>query len=419
MSAAATGQSESKIDIRVGFMPLVDCAPVVVAARLGFAEDEGLRLLLTRESSWAALRDRISVGHLDAAHMLAPMPIAANLGLMPYAASLVAPLALGTGGNTVTVSKSLGGALIEAGGPSDLDPAAALQAMKRVVVDRAARGQPRLTLGIVHPHSAHHYQLAYWLSAAGVEPGRDVEFVVVAPPQMPAALADGHVDGFCVGEPWGSVSVAESGARILTTGTHIWRGSPEKVLGLRRDFADADPARASRIVRAVYRAAEWCDEPGNRGELATLLAQPEYLDQPAGIIQLGLDRRLTGLSGVEIEAPGFMTFAAGAATFPWISHAAWLYAQMVRWGQVSHSPAALAAASTSFRPDLARAALAPLGIALPGTDSKVEGALPAEAGIAATVGTITMGPDSFFDGGVFDMALIESVLAAYETAHRS
>ena len=290
------------------------------------------------------------------------------------------------------------------------------QAMKRVVLERLARGQPKLVLGIVHPHSAHHYQLAYWLAAAGVEPGRDVEFVVVAPPQMPAALAEGQVDGFCAGEPWGSVSMAQSGARILTTGTNIWRGSPEKVLGLRRDFADADPARVSCIVRAVFRAAEWCDKPGNRGELAMLLSRPEHLDQPAGIIQRGLDRRLTGLAGFEIEAPGFMTFAAGAATFPWISHAAWLYAQMVRWGQVAHSPAALAAACASFRPDLARASLAPLGIALPATDAKVEGALPAEASIAATSGTMSIGPDTFFDGGRFDIAHIEDTLAAYSAA---
>lgn len=419
MSATASRRTAPKIDIRVGFMPLVDCAPVIVAAKLGFAEQEGLRLALERESSWAALRDRISVGHLDAAHMLAPMPIAANLGLMAFAAPLVAPLALGTGGNTVTVSRDLGAALIEAGGPLDLDPAMALQAMKRVVAGRAAAGLPPLVFGIVHPHSAHHYQLAYWLSAAGVEPGRDVEFVVVSPPQMPTALVQGHVDGFCAGEPWGSVSVTQGSGRILTTGAHIWRGSPEKVLGLRRDFADADAARAASIVRAVYRAAEWSDEPGNRGELAALLARPEHLDQPVEVIRRGLERRLTGLAGVEIEAPGFMAFAKGAATFPWISHAAWLYAQMVRWGQVQHTPAAFATACASFRPDLARAALAPLGVALPEADAKIEGALAAETAIAATSGTIAMGPDAFFDGGLFALERIDETLTAYVAARRA
>lgn len=273
--------------------------------------------------------------------------------------------------------------------------------------------------GIVHPHSAHHYQLAYWLSAGGAEPGRDVEFVVVAPPQMPAALAQGHVDGFCAGEPWGSVSVTQGSGRILTTGAHIWRGSPEKVLGLRRDFADADAVRAASIVRAVYRAAEWSDEPGNRGELAALLARPEHLDQPAEVIRRGLERRLTGLAGVDIQAPGFMAFAKGAATFPWISHAAWLYAQMVRWGQLRHTPAALAIACASFRPDLARAALGPLGVALPEAEAKVEGALAAEIAMAATSGTIAMGPDAFFDGGVFDMASIEMILASYAAARHS
>lgn len=419
MSANASRRAAHPIDIRVGFMPLVDCAPLIVAAKLGFAEEEGLHLVLERESSWAALRDRISVGHLDAAHMLAPMPIAANLGLMAFAGPLVAPLALGTGGNTVTVSRDLGAALIEAGGPPDLDAAMALQAIKRVVADRATHGRPRLAFGIVHPHSAHHYQLAYWLSAAGVEPGHGVEFVVVPPPQMPAALAQGHVDGFCAGEPWGSVSVAQGSGHILTTGTHIWRGSPEKMLGLRRDFADADAARVASIVRAVYRAAEWSDKPANRGELASLLSRPEHLDQPAEVIRRGLDRRLTGLAGAEVEAPGFMTFAAGAATFPWISHAVWLYAQMVRWGQVEHTAAALATAMASFRPDLARAALGPLGVALPQADAKVEGALAAETPMPATSGTIPMGPDAFFDGGLFDLARVDEILAASTAAHRA
>ena len=419
VSPSTTRSANEAIDIRVGFMPLVDCAPVIVAARLGHAEDEGLRLSLEQESSWAALRDRISVGLLDAAHMLAPMPIAANLGLTPLAAPLVAPLALGTGGNTVTVSTALAEDLLAAGGPRDLDPTVAMRAMHRVVTDRTRNDRPRLTLGIVHPHSAHHYQLAYWLAAAGLEPSRDVEFVAVPPPLMPAALAEGQIDGFCVGEPWGSVTVARGTGRILTTGTHIWRASPEKVLGLRRAFADADPVRVSRLVRAVHRAAEWCDNPANREELAALLSRPEHLGQPAAIIRRGLERRLAGLSGDEVEAPGFMTFAAGAATFPWISHAAWLYAQMVRWGQATHSPAALAAACASFRPDLTRTALVPLGVPLPQADAKVEGATTEPSSIAATSGTIAMASDGFFDGGQFDIARIDETLASYAAPLRA
>ena len=419
MTAATDKKSGKAIDIRIGFMPLIDCAPVVVAALLGHAEREGLRLSLEREQSWAAVRDRISIGHLDAAHMLAPMPIAANLGLTPFSAPLVVPLSLGPAGNTVTVSGALASAMRDAGAPGDLDAAEGVRAMKRVVDERARQGLPQLKLAIVHGHSAHHYQLAYWLAAAGIVQERDVELVVVPPPRMPSALADGLVDGFCVGEPWGSIAAADSGARIATTGTHIWRGSPEKVLGLRRDFAEARPDLVLKLVRAVHRAAEWCDRAENKRELAELLARPDILGVPSEIVRRGLERRLVGLAGGDVEAPGFMTFASSAGTFPWVSHAAWLYAQMVRWGQVEHTPESYAAACASYRPDLARAALAPLGVPLPKADAKIEGALSAPTPIEATAGALAIGPDGFFDGGVFDPDDIDGILAGYAVARRA
>ena len=179
-SFRAAGRSTDVV--RAGFIPLVDAAPLIVAARLGFAETEGITIALERETSWAAVRDRVAVSHLDVAHMLAPMPLAANLGLGPLPARLVAPIALGTGGNTLTVSRSLWTHLEACGATPDLDAAPSARAFGEVARRRAAEGAPKLTLAVIHPHSAHRYQIAYWLATAGVELGRDVGLVVVPPP---------------------------------------------------------------------------------------------------------------------------------------------------------------------------------------------------------------------------------------------
>lgn len=398
--------------VRAGFMPLLDCAPLVVAAAEGFARAEGIELVVSRETSWAAVRDRLAVDHLDVAHMLAPMPIAANLGLGPLDSPLFVPLSLGFGGNTVTVSTSLWDALADAGARADFDAATTAAAMAKVVSRRAQAGADRLVLAIVHPHSAHHYELAYWLASAGVVPGRDVELVVVPPSLTAAALATGEIDGFCAGEPWGSVAVAHGAGRIVTTKAHIWRSSPEKVLGVRTDWADADSGRLDALVRAVYRAAVWCDDPANRPALVALLARAEFVGQPAELLAPGLSRRLAAADGATREVPDLLTFAARAATFPWVSHALWLYTQMVRWRQAPFSAEALRIARETYRPDLNRRALASLGALLPSANAKIEGALATATPAGSPSGRLMLGPDGFFDGRVFDPEHAGSYLAA-------
>lgn len=398
-------------EISVGFMPLSDVAPLAVAAGLGFAEQEGLRLSLLRETSWATLRDRMAVGVIDAAHMLAPMPIAANLGLGPLPMSLIVPMALGFGGNTVTVSRAVWEDLARLGAPSDLDAGSTAAAMARLVAERRARGAARPVLGIVHHYSAHHYELAYWLASAGVLPGRDVELVVVPPSLMAAALEAGQLDGFCAGEPWGSVAVAQGAGHILTTKAHIWRSSPEKVLAVRKDWAVEDADRLARLVRAIYKAAVWCDNPANRDQLVVLLAGGDLLGQPAAVVRPGIARELDLGRGGKASVAGFLTFAERAATFPWVSHALWLYSQMVRWRQIGFSETSAAIAGATYRPDLYRAALAPLGVAVPAASAKVEGALTRETPIGTATGRLTIGPDGFFDGRRFDPDRVAEYLA--------
>ncbi|MBU2582884.1 MAG: ABC transporter substrate-binding protein [Alphaproteobacteria bacterium] len=404
--------SETKREVRAGFIPLVDCAPLVIAAEHGFAEAEGLDLKLSRETSWATIRDKLAVSHFDAAHILAPMPIAANLGLGPLPTPMLVPMALGTGANTVTVSNALWQELIRHLDRIDFSAAPAVTALASVVRDRGRQGAPPLQLGIVHPHSAHHYELAYWLSSGGIVAGQDVELVVVPPSLMPAALANAHIDGFCAGEPWGTVASSERVGVILTTNAHIWRNSPEKVLGLRLDWAQRDPQGVEALVRAVYSAAVWCDQPGNQDELAAILAREAYLGQSVDVIRPCLARRLRAGDGALHPIDGFLNFASNTATFPWISHALWFYTQMVRLGQTLHSEAALHAARSTYRPDIYRSALQPLDVELPSVNTKVEGALHGKAPAGSTRGNLSLGPDAFFDGKVFDPDRLEDYLAS-------
>ena len=388
--------------IRAGFIPLVDAAPLIVASRLGFARDEGLVIELLRETSWATLRDRIAVRHLDVAHMLGPMPIADSLGLTPLPIGLIVPIALGFGGNTITVSASLWRELAAEGAPETGEAAPTGSAMARVVASRRWSGRPRLTFAIVHPYSAHHYQLAYWLSWAAIAPGADVDFVVLPPSLMTAALAGGQIDGFCVGDPWGSVATVEGAGRVLTTSAHIWENAPDKVLGISQAFAEEKRDRVAPLVRAIYRAARWCDDPGNHADLARLLAEPVHIGQPAEVILSSLSRRPgSPLAGVA-SGPSFLAFSANGATYPRRSHAAWFYAQMVRWGQARLDDTLMRRATSVYRADIYRAALEPLDVSLPVDDQGSE-APPRPVQLSRLArGEFELGVDKFFDGRTFD-----------------
>ncbi|MDX2289195.1 MAG: CmpA/NrtA family ABC transporter substrate-binding protein [Hyphomicrobiaceae bacterium] len=398
--------------IRVGFIPLLDCAPLIVAHETGIAAEEGLALDLHKETSWATLRDRLAVGHLDAGHSLAPMPIAAKLGLAPLASDLVVPMALCSGGNTITIAERLWLELADLGAPEHFDARATLTALAALIARHAAAGLPRLTFGIVHAHSAHHYELAYWLAAGGIRPGVDIDLVAVPPSLMAAALASGRIQGFCAGEPWGTAAVSEGAGRILITNAHIWTNSPEKVLGVRAAWAQSLPEVNQRLIRAVYRAALWCDAPANQDTLAILLKQPGYVGRPREQIAIGLSRCIQSPGGSREPVEGFLNFAGKAQTFPWVSHALWFYSQMVRWGQATLSPQAVAATRATYRPEMYRAALGSRGITMPAANSKLEGALTAETPVGSTSGRLVLGPDTFFDGRVFDPEDIVGYLAS-------
>ena len=392
--------------ITAGFMPLLDSAILIAAKEIGFAQAEGIDLQLVKEKSWANIRDRIAVEHFDMAHMLAPMPIAANLGLTPQSLTLIAPFALGLGGNAVTVSTELWRSMEHHGAADVEDPASVGMALHHTVIRRAALGHTALKFAVVHPFSGHNYELRYWLAASGINPKTDIEIVVVPPPLMSEALKNGTIDGFCVGEPWNSVAVSAGVGRIITVKSAIWRSSPEKVLGVRLDWANSNPEALIAFLRALFSAAEWCGNAHNHLRLADILAKERYIGVPASLNLKGLSGNLDLDTTSQVHSSqsviNFFDPVERAATFPWQSHALWFYSQMVRWQQISHTGANVEIAKHSFRPDLYRTALKTLGVALPGGSAKVEGALLSPAAFGTTQGNLVLGPDGFFDGKIFD-----------------
>lgn len=403
----------SSASIVVGFIPLLDCAPLVVAAEKGFAKDEGLDLKLVRETSWASIRDRIVVGHFDAAHMLGPMAIASTLGMGHLRVPVVAPMSLGLGGNAITVSMSLSEQMLQQGASSGAGPRIQGNALRAVIGSRERGRKPLLTLAMVYPFSSHNYELRYWLAACGIDPDRDVRLVVLPPPLLVDALREGQVDGFCVGEPWNSLAVSVGAGSIVTMTTAIWRLSPEKVLGCQLEWAQRHPDRLSALIRAVYRASQWCEHAGNHQELAALLAQPRFVGATAATLLSGLSSRLVLQPG---DAPrdiaDFYLPARQSATFPWTSHAVWFYSQMVRWQQVKFSEPDVAAVRGAWRPDLYRVALTSVNANLPLDNSKIEGAPMPSSRIASQEGTLEYGPDGFFDAAVFDPRDVEAYVAS-------
>ncbi|MCA0272377.1 MAG: ABC transporter substrate-binding protein [Proteobacteria bacterium] len=371
-------------EVALGYMPLVDAAPLIVAAEFGFAEEEGLHLALVRAASWSMLRDMLDVGQVAAAQMLSVVPVARALGLGGGTEPLETPLILSLNGQVIGLSADLP----DIGFGDPVATGAALQRLGRT-----------LRIGVPFPFSMQAELLTYWTERAGAAA---VEVRTVPPPRMAEAMQAGEIDGFCVGEPWGSHAVDTAGARLVIPGSAIWSQAPEKVLATRAGWAEAEPELAGRLLRALWRAGRWAGNPANRTTLAEVLSRATYLDLAPDLIDRALSHRLlVTRAGPEVEVPQFQTFHDGLANFPWRSQAAWIGARLAgRFGLDRAS--AMDRARAVFRSDLFRQHLAPIGVPLPRASDKLEGALGRDETLPAVHGHLILARNRFFDGAIFD-----------------
>jgi two-component system, oxyanion-binding sensor len=388
------------MNIRVGFLPLVDAALPILARELGFAEEEGLRLDLVRDMSWATVQDRLLYGHSDAAHMVAPLALATTLGLGRPAVPLSVPFVLGLNGNAITLRPDIAAEVTAIGGPGNINNIG--MRFASLAKDRAVAGT-KMRLGVVHRYSSHNYMLRYWLIGTGTDPNADVDIVTIAPPFAADALESGEVDGICVGAPWNSVAVERGVGVVIATTSQIWRRGVEKVLAIKAERLEAERERFDPLLRALYNAGMAFIDPERVEEVTAILARPEYLDGSADAIRRVVqDRVLFAKGGKPVHIPDFMFQHREAANFPWVSQAAWLYAQMVKAGHVEANATDYGKAQNVFRPDVYRSALRPLGAVLPGASSKLEGGITEPTGVGSIQGRLILGADSFFDGQAFD-----------------
>ena len=408
----AAGASLEKAQLKIGFMPLTDCAPLVVAREKGFFAEQGLDVTLVRESSWANIRDKVSYGLLDGAQMLAGIPLAASLPRRDT--PMVAAMSLDLNGNAITVSRELY-ARMQATGEDLHDAMGSARALRKVIdIDQKCEVEP-LIFAVVFPESSHNYLLRYWMASAGIDPDRDVLLLVVPPPQMVSHLKQGLISGFCVGEPWNALAVEEGRGHTLISTHAIWNNHPEKVYGATRAWAEQHPRSLQALVTALMQACAWIDDAGNRDELCTLLGQSRYVDCPAEVLRLSLSGAFPfGDSDPAHAHPDFNVFHRYAANHPWRSHALWTLAQMRRWGQLDDSVDLEQIAREVYRPEWVRQAGQVLGCPMPDQEYKREGEHAASWTLPGEGGSITMGADAFMDGRLFDPGDVEAYLQGFD-----
>jgi len=386
MSVVAFNSRRSDTKLRIGFLRLTDSAPAIVAHEFGWFAEEGLDTELIAEPSWANIADKLAYGFLDAAIILPPLAFAVELGLRGASQPLLIPCNISLGGNTVTLARALAAPL------RTLAQQRGISVVEALAENLKDCDEP-LPLGIVHAYSSHNLLLRYWLATAGLQAGRDVRLKVVPPSRAVEALKSGQIAGFCAGAPWGEIAMRTGAGETIATSDDIWKSAPEKAFAVRARWAEENPDAVSGAVRALARAAQFCDAPENASYTGALLSRHRYLDVDSHAV-------LSSLPGGAVASRNLSRFWRHAATFPWVSHGLWFLNQMARWDMIGELDAAALVARV-YRPDIYRAAVAPLGVDVPLSNSKTEGAHDQPWQLDAAPHAIAMAADRFCDGQVF------------------
>ncbi|WP_438002198.1 CmpA/NrtA family ABC transporter substrate-binding protein [Sorangium sp. So ce185] len=366
----ATADTPEVSDLRFGIIALTDCSPLVIAHEKGFFKRYGINSTIVKGASWAAIRDSLSNGDLQATHMLFGMPLASTMGLLGSPKKpMIIPWLLNRNGQAITMKSDLRGKV--AGDPKALQP---------FVEEAKAKGAP-MTFAMTFPPGTHAMWTRYFLGAGGVHPDKDVALVTIPPAQMVANMKVGKMDGFCVGEPWGARAIADQIGYTAVTTQELWKDHPEKVCAFTAEFADKNPKTVKAVLKALHEASAWLDKLDNRPEQADIVSRPTYINCPPELILGRLKGQYDYGDGRKKEDKDYMIFSDRGCNYPQPKYALWWLSQFRRWGMVEGRPDYEGVVKQVMRPDLYEEAMKELGVAHGGPDDR---------------------PETLFDGVTFD-----------------
>ncbi len=357
-------------DIKIGIIALTDCSPFVVGTEKGFFKKYGINATISKEASWAVIRDKLTTGENQATHMLLGMPISSSMGLGGSARKeMVVPWLVNRNGQAITLSNNFKGKV--AADPKALKP----------LVDAAKAGGAPMTFAMTFPTGTHAMWMRYYLAAGGINPDNDISLITIPPPQMVANMKVGKMDGFCVGEPWNARSIADDIGFTSITTQEMWKNHPEKVCAFTKEFAETHPKTVKAILKGLHDASVWLDNLDNRKEQCDIISKPSYVNCPPEVIYDRLVGNLDYGDGRSKKDEDYMIFSGRNCNFPQPKYCKWWLSQFRRWGMVEGAPDYEGVAKSVMMPSFYEEAMKEIGYAHGGLDEK---------------------PETLFDGVTFD-----------------
>lgn len=365
-SAYADDSPESP-DVKLGIIALTDCSSIVVAHEKGLFKKYGINSTVSKGASWAAIRDSLSNGDIQATHMLIGMPIASTMGLGGAPKKpMIIPWLINRNGQAISLSNAYKGKVAD-------DP----KALKPFVDEAKAKGAP-LTFAMTFPPGTHAMWMRYYLAAGGINPGdangagADVSLITVPPPQMVANMKVGKMDGFCVGEPWNAKTIAEDIGYTSITTQAMWKDHPEKVCAFTEEYAAKNPKTVKAVLKALHEASVWLDKMENRPEQANIVSAATYINCPPETILGRLEGKYLMGDGRKFKDPNYMIFSDRNCNYPQAKYAKWWLTQLRRWGFVEGAPDYEGVAKQVMRSDIYEEAMKEIGYAHGGVDTSAE-----------------------------------------------
>jgi nitrate/nitrite transport system substrate-binding protein len=357
MVYAAGSDAPEKKEVKIGFIPLTDCASVVMASVLGIDQKYGVKIVPSKEASWAGVRDKLVNGELDFAHVLYGLVYGVHLGIGGPRKDMAVLMTLNNNGQAITLSKKLA----EKGEMDGPGLAKLMTSDKR-----------EYTFAQTFPTGTHAMWLYYWLATYGIHPLRDAKVITVPPPQMVANMRVGNMDGYCVGEPWNHRAIMDGIGVTAVTTQDIWKDHPEKVLGTTSEFVKKNPNTARAVTAAIIEAGKWIDASlSNKMKMAETIADKSYVNTSVDAINQRILGRYQNGMGKTWDDPNHMKFFGdGAVNFPYLSDGMWFLTQHKRWGLLKEHPDYLAVAKQINQLDVYKQAAAAAGASVPKSDMR-------------------------------------------------